>query len=314
VAALVVLVVAAAWLVSPTREAPPRLHPFGTAERERAEAPADEAAGPAGIRSPAPRGPRPVDLGPRPARSVSEAFGAFVGNQDDFGPVARYEAALGLPPGDTLRSVLRYAAGTERGGWQDWRDSVDRVLALFSAPGQARRLVLALPLLVDEPLPSGSPQLAAAGLRRDPGTNAAGTAGAYDDHWRWLGQRLVDTFGRRLPQSVLLRPGWEANGDWFRWSYGRGSGYDPGRAADFAAYWRRVHDLVMGPVRAAGTSVGWVLNAAGGKYRSGGFEAAWPGDEYVDVVSLDLYQNHDFRSTSDFTAAGSALAWLEAVG
>jgi hypothetical protein len=70
----------------------------------------------------------------------------------------------------------------------------------------------------------------------------------------------------------------------------------------------------MAPVEAAGTSVPWVLNAAGSAYRTGGFEAAWPGDGYVDVVSADLYQNHDFASTSDFSAASAALAWLEAVG
>ncbi len=310
VAALGVLVVATAWLVSPTREAPPVLHPFGTAARDRPP----EELGSADVVRPPPRAPRPPPVGPRPARSVGEAFGAYVGDAEDLGPVTRYEAALGLPSGETLGSVLRYAAGGGRGGWQKWRDSIDRVLALFSAPGQDRRLVLSLPLLVEEPLPRGTPQVAAAGLTRDPRTNAAGAAGAYDDHWRWLGQRLVDVFGRRLPYAVMLRPGWEANGDWYLWSYGTGRGYDAGEAADFAAYWRRVHDLVTGPVRAAGTSVPWVLNAAGGNYRSGGFEAAWPGDEYVDVVSADLYQSHDFRSTSDFTAAGASLAWLEAVG
>jgi hypothetical protein len=169
-------------------------------------------------------------------------------------------------------------------------------------------------MLVADPVPAGSAGLVAAGLRSDPRSAAAGAAGAYDEQWQWLGERLVDTFGRRLGRQVLLRPGWEANGDWYRWSYGTGRGYDAGRAGDFAAYWRRIHDVVTGPVRARGASLPWVLNAAGGSYRTGGFEAAWPGDEYVDVVSADLYQNHDVRSTSDFTAAGAALAWLEAVG
>jgi hypothetical protein len=180
---------------------------------------------------------------------------------------------------------------------------VARAIEQFSAPAQPRRLVLSLPMLVAE--------------RRgpdDPRTLAAGAAGAYDDQWRWLGEQLVAAFGERLPHRVLLRPGWEANGTWYRWSYGTRSGYDPGRAGDYALYWRRIHDVVMGPVQRAGTSVGWVLNAAGGPYRTGGFEAAWPGDDYVDVVSLDLYQNHDFRSTDDFGAAAAALGWLEAVG
>ena len=314
VAALVVLVAAAAFLVSPTRTVRPTVHPFGTAAGDRPPADVDDGRGPAEVARPPVGAPRPTLVGARPARSVAEAFGAYVGDSVDLGPLARYEAALGLPPGETLGSVLRYASGGGRGGWQRWRDSIDRMLALFAAPGQERRLVVSLPLLVEERLPAGTPQLAAAGLTTDPRTSAAGAAGAYDDHWRWLGGRLVEVFGRRLPYAVLLRPGWEANGDWYRWSYGTGRGYDAGLAADFAGYWRRVHDLVMGPVRAAGTTVPWVLNAAGGNHRSGGFEAAWPGDEYVDVVSADLYQSHDFRSTSDFTAAGAALAWLEAVG
>jgi hypothetical protein len=313
VAALVVLLVAAAWLVTPPDDAPAQVHPFGTAAAERPPATAATAP-PVDLDRPPPADPVRTDLGARPAPTMGGAFGAYVGDPDDLGAVTRYEAALGLPPGETLGAVLRYANGGGKGGWPQWRRSIDEILALFSAPGQTRRLVLTVPMLVDDPLPAGSPQLAAAGLRRDPRTTAAGAGGAYDDEWRWLGQRLADAFGRRLPRAVLLRPGWEANGNWYRWSYGTGRGYDAGRAADFAAYWRRIHDVVMGPLEAAGTSVPWVLNAAGGAYRTGGFEAAWPGDDDVDVVTVDLYQNHDFRSTSDFTAAGAALAWLEAVG
>jgi hypothetical protein len=310
-AALGVLGVAVAWLESPPDDVPPRVHPFGTAAPERSPAPNPQ---PPDLLRPAPADPVPVDAAPRPSRTVAEAFGAYVGDADDLALVTRYEAALGLPRGETLGAVLRYANGSERGSWRDWRESIDEILAVFSTRGQTRRLVLSVPFLVAEPVVAGSAGLAAAGLRRDPRTNAAGAAGAYDEQWRWLGRRLVDTFGRRLGRSVLLRPGWEANGTWYRWAYGTGRGYDAGRAADFAAYWRRVHDLVMGPVRAARASLPWVLNAAGSAYRTGGFEAAWPGDQYVDVVSVDLYQNHDFRSTSDFTAAGAALAWLEAVG
>jgi hypothetical protein len=312
-AAIGVLVAAAALLVSPADEAPPRLHPFGTATPGGTPA-GDAARRSADVERPAPAHPVRVDPSPRPARTVGEAFGAYVGDADDLALVTRFETALGLPRGQTLGAVLRYANGTERGSWQDWRDSIDEILAVYAAPGQTRRLVLAVPLLVDQPLPAGSAGLVAAGLRRDPRTSAAGAAGAYDEQWRWLGERLADSFGRRLGRSVLLRPGWEANGDWYRWGYGTGRGYDAGRAADFAAYWRRVHDLVMGPVEAAGASLPWVLNASASAYRTGGFEAAWPGDRYVDVASLDVYQNFDFRSTSDFTAAGAALAWLEAVG
>ena len=312
-AAIGVLVVAVTWLVSPADEAPPRVHPFGSASPPGTPA-GDAARAPVHVSRPAPAHPVPVEAGARPARTVDEAFGAYVGDADDLALVTRFEAALGLPRGQTLGAVLRYANGGQRGGWQEWRDSIDEILAVYSAPGQTRRLVLAVPLLVAEPVPAGSVGLVAAGLRQDPRTNAAGAAGAYDEQWEWLGRRLVESFGRRLGRSVLLRTGWEANGTWYRWSYGTGRGYDPGRAADFAAYWRRVHDLVMGPVRAAGASLPWVLNAAGSAYRTGGFEAAWPGDRYVDVTSVDLYQNSDFRSTSDFTAAGTALAWLEAVG
>jgi hypothetical protein len=114
VAALVVLVAAAAFLVSPTRAAPPTVHPFGTATRDR---PPADAPGPADVVRPPAGAPRPTVVGPRPARSVGEAFGAYVGDSTDLAPLPRYEAALGLPPGETLGSVLRYAAGGGRGGW-----------------------------------------------------------------------------------------------------------------------------------------------------------------------------------------------------
>lgn len=241
------------------------------------------------------------------------AFGAYQGGLD-LGAVRAYEKAIGIPDDQHLSWVMRYATGTRRGGWDEWRSSITALLDVFADEDQPRKFILSTPMLVTEPIPSGDTALRAAGFAWDPRNLAAGAAGAYDDHWRWLGEQLVAAYGNRLEQDFVLRPGWEQNGSWYQWGIGT-SGSEPGdfdreRAANYAAYWRRAHRMVMEPVEEAGLDLLWSYSGSGGKYRTGGFEAAYPGDDFVDIASIDLYQNYDFRSTIDFGAADEALTWL----
>ncbi|MGH9281851.1 MAG: glycoside hydrolase family 26 protein, partial [Acidimicrobiales bacterium] len=103
-------------------------------------------------------------------------------------------------------------------------------------------------------------------------------------------------------RRAWVRPGHEANGDWYPWGAAMG-GNDP---ADYVAMWRRVHGLV------AGTGVGptqlqWVWAPNAGDV--GGFpaEAFYPGDAYVDWVAVDGYNWGASQSWSSWEPPADVL-------
>ncbi len=108
---------------------------------------------------------------------------------------------------------------------------------------------------------------------------AAVARGDYDDFFRHWAQEA-----RASGIPILLRFGYEFNGDWFPWG---------GRPAEFVAAWRRAHGVFIAESAA---NVAWVWSAnilsvpdtpenAAHKY--------YPGDETVDWVALDGYNFGD---------------------
>jgi hypothetical protein len=88
-----------------------------------------------------------------------------------------------------------------------------------------------------------------------------------------------------LKRPVLLRWGWEMNGNWFAWD-GTHNGRQPG---GYIAAWQRMHKIF----RAKGaTNVAWVW---GPNWNSGPnvawnhFQHYYPGDAYVDWVGVSGY-------------------------
>lgn len=79
---------------------------------------------------------------------------------------------------------------------------------------------------------------------------------------------------------VFVRPGWEFNGDWYPWSAGNGN------AAAFAATFRTFVD----EFRAVSPRFrfDWNPNFGTGVVDP---EACYPGDAYVDVIGMDLYDS-----------------------
>ncbi len=100
-------------------------------------------------------------------------------------------------------------------------------------------------------------------------------AGEYDDHFRrWATEAKHD--GRR----ILLRFGFEFNGDWFSW------GGDP---ETFVRAWRRVHGLFD---QIGAPNVEWVWSPNVTSHPSGpdnDMHRYYPGDAYVDWVAVDGY-------------------------
>ena len=107
--------------------------------------------------------------------------------------------------------------------------------------------------------------------------------GDYDAHWRaWADE------AKQFGQRVILRFGFEMNGDWFDW------GQQP---EAFIAAWRRVHHIVR--VDAAATNVEfmfspnveWDANKPLTK-----IELYYPGDRFVQLLGLDGYNFGDSHS------------------
>ena len=132
-----------------------------------------------------------------------------------------------------------------------------------SLPG--RRLALAVPMLVDA---------------EDP-TLAQGAAGAFDGHFRDLASELV----AGGYADAFIRIGWEFNGNWYRWAAQNDQ-------AAFPRYWRRIAFAMRG-VPGAQFRFDWNPTVADGPT-----EAVYPGDDVVDVIGLDIY-NQSWPALAD---------------
>jgi len=106
-------------------------------------------------------------------------------------------------------------------------------------------------------------------------TLAAGAAGAYDAHWRSFAQAFV----REGRPDARIRLGHEGNHTWYPWTA------TGGKEAQYAAYYRRIVTVLRS---VPGTRFRFTWNVlSNGQYAD--VERMYPGDAYVDVVSLDLY-------------------------
>jgi Glycosyl hydrolase family 26 len=120
-----------------------------------------------------------------------------------------------------------------------------------------QRLVYSVPLLV-----------------ADGSTLQSGAAGAHDGHFEAMARTLV-AHGQG---DAILRLGWEFNGGWFPWN----AGADP---EAFVASWRRAVEAIR-RVPGAEFRFDWTANLGTGTVDP---ERAYPGDAYVDIVGLDVY-------------------------
>lgn len=117
--------------------------------------------------------------------------------------------------------------------------------------------------------------------------------GGYDKHWRTLGVNLV----RKGLADTVVRPGWEFNGTWYSWSA-------KGQASAFAACFRRVVTQMRS---VAGQRFTFDWNPAVGR-QAFPAEQAYPGDAYVDVIGVDVYDTLAY-----YRDRGETGAWLQDV-
>lgn len=140
------------------------------------------------------------------------------------------------------------------GPWQTW---------VAAKPG--RRLILSVPML---------PKTAGVSL-------ATGATGAYNSNFSTLANNLVT---RGLGNTVV-RIGWEFNGGWYTWAA-------KGKETHFINYWRHIvtsmRYLPDGVTPRPGANFQFLWNPNHG-YNQFPAELAYPGDAYVDLVGLDVY-------------------------
>ncbi len=150
--------------------------------------------------------------------------------------------------------------------WQPLRQASVWAPKCWADAGQ-KTVVYSLPMLPDD----------------HSATLADGAAGHLDEIFRNYAAVLV----RYGYADSVIRIGWEFNGNWYPWQAQK----DP---QSWIAYWRRIV-TAMRQVPGAHFRFDW--NAAAG----GGFNAeqVYPGDEYVDIIGLDFYnESWDPKITS----------------
>ena len=114
-------------------------------------------------------------------------------------------------------------------------------------------------------------------------------AGHFDDYVRSWARGLASYDG-----TVLLRFAHEMNHPYYPWSVGVNGNTE----SDYVAAWRHVHDIFT---QEGATNVQWVWSPLIWWEGAPLIEPMYPGDEYVDWVAVDGYNNVDWGGWQSFS-------------
>jgi hypothetical protein len=195
-------------------------------------------------------------------------------------PLGVYGGALGVADVDAFAAWLGRPSvwAEDNTGSESWNNVAYPIWWLSGwgawAKGKPdRRLILGIPI-VPGPLDGSGPTKGDIDVGK-PVSLELGATGAYDHHYTRLARALVE----HGLGNTILRLGWEFNGDWYAWRA-------EGKAAAFAAYWRRIVTAMRAVPGTEQLHFCW--NPSLGNQRMPA-ESAWPGDEFVDFIGLDVY-------------------------
>lgn len=116
----------------------------------------------------------------------------------------------------------------------------------------------------------------------------------HDADFRALAQK-IKPFGDR----VIVRLGWEANGDWYPWNY----------VSDPEGYKRAFRRAVFAIRSVANVRIDWNISSRATK--SDDWRSGYPGDDVVDIISMDIY-DHWNSGWSDLRDGEAGLKELRA--
>lgn len=137
------------------------------------------------------------------------------------------------------------------------------------------------------------------------GSLRSGARGDYDRLWTAAARRILSVIPAAQP-TIVVRPGWEMNGDFQPWSVSRdGRSLAPDLCRLYVESWRRLVALF----RAASTRFrfAWVGNFNSAPCFHVSDPGCYPGDDVVDFIGLDWYYGLDGFSASTPRAAWTHL-------
>lgn len=123
------------------------------------------------------------------------------------------------------------------------------------------------------------------------------------------------TGARNWGHPFFLRFDWEMNGWWYPWAEGKKgtsdtivNGNNPG---DYVKMWRHVHDIFE-EVGATNVTWVWCINhmsdTTSGSHPP--MSQIYPGDDYVDWISFDVYNRHNGWESFNTMVTGTGTNWL----
>ena len=179
--------------------------------------------------------------------------------------VAPFEQWFGKPIGGIL------AYGNHNSNWAAFDSSIPYEVALWSSVD--RRVLWSVPLIVVE------------------STLEQAAAGAYNDHYRQAATTI--NASRTGDTEVYMRTGWEFNGDWFPWAAAGKTAAFIGAYRQFVQTFRSVSSRFK---------YEWTPNIGDKGMNPAD---AYPGDDVVDLIGMDLYYNITWDSPDGATAFAS---------
>ncbi|MER7574369.1 glycosyl hydrolase [Streptomyces sp. NPDC126514] len=213
--------------------------------------------------TPAPAQTTPAPPAPAAPRQDTPAFGAYLDYSargvDRIAELSRWLGGADLRVGHTYLPGDRWSniagAPTFLEAWADWRRERDNRMFVLNVPMQERN---------EEGVSDAEVRML---LRK-------GAAGAFDDHYRRLAQRLVDL---KIPDTVIVL-GWEMNGT----TYTHRCGPDP-------EAWKKYWNRIVTTMRAVpGQKFRFDFTPTRGRDAVPWTEC-YPGDDTVDVIGMDAY-------------------------
>ena len=193
---------------------------------------------------------------------------------------------------DNWGSIGEYGLGgvSAFDGWGQCPDKthIELSLAMFPRTGLASDALWTRALLNQAPEPSANANTSLTARQKfDQG------GAPYLDYYRSLARTLIALgYGQ-----CMLRVGWECDGGWFPWGYHEmalsinGQTYDHPKA--YRTLYRMIHDAMMAE---PGAAFRWSWNVSIGARGYVGptgapndFAAWYPGDDCVDFISIDTY-------------------------
>jgi len=193
----------------------------------------------------------------------------------------QYEQWLGRPSD----GILRYSGDRD---WADYQGSIGWAAGVFKN--------------VDR-----RPLYSVAFMPKKGTTLAAAAKGAYNDQWKKAAETILAKTPTNQP-IIYIRTAWEFNGNWFHYNAVK-------KEQDFIGAWRQF----VSTFRSVSDRFRFDWCPGGTVKLSMKAEDAYPGDDYVDIIGLDVYDQNKWPIFNDpverwnkvIVNGDHGLAWLK---